>query len=111
MQRKAIVSLGAALALGIAALAPAPSVAAGFGDMMNPSKWFGGKGRDYDYDYYRGPGYGGWGGYPGYGYPAPGWGGYPPYGWGGYPGYGYPGYGVPAQQPQGSAEPKPPPPQ
>jgi hypothetical protein len=76
--------------------------------MMNPSRWFGGKGDRYrDYDYggpgygYGGPGYGyggpyggpgyGWGG-PGYGYGGP-YGG-PGYGWGG-PGYGYggPGYG------------------
>lgn len=64
----------------------------GFGDMMNPSKWMGGKNRDrdrYDDDYYGGPGWGG----PGYGYGGPGWGG-PGYGYGG-PGYGYggPGYG------------------
>ena len=55
-----------------------------FGNIMNPSRWFGGN-RGYDrYDDYYGPGYGGYGpGYGGYGYP-------------GYGGYGYPGYGVPA---------------
>lgn len=67
----------------------------GFGDMMNPSKWMGGKNRDrYDDDYYDGP-YGGGPGYggPGYGYGGPGYGyGGPGYGYGG-PGYGAPGYG------------------
>jgi hypothetical protein len=70
----------------------------GFGDMMNPSKWMGGRNRDrYDDDYYDGP-YGGgpgWGG-PGYGYGGPGYGlGGPGYGGYGVPGYGYgaPGYG------------------
>jgi hypothetical protein len=69
----------------------------GFGDMMNPSKWMGGKNRGgdrYDDDYYDG-GYGGPGGGPGYGYGGPGYGyGGPGYGGGG-PGYGYggPGYG------------------
>lgn len=67
----------------------------GFGDMMNPSRWMGGRNNDrYDEDYYDG-GYGGpgWGGPgfggPGYGYGGPGYGGY------GAPGYGYgaPGYG------------------
>jgi hypothetical protein len=70
------------------------------GNIMNPSRWFGGN-RGYDrYDDY-GPGYGGYG--PGYGGYGPGYGGYgyPGYGGGyGYPGYGggygYPGYGVPA---------------
>ena len=60
----------------------------GFGDMMNPSKWMGGKNRDrYDDDYYDGP----YGGGPGYGGPGYGYGG-PGYGYGG-PGYGAPGYG------------------
>jgi hypothetical protein len=66
----------------------------GFGDMMNPSKWMGGRNRDrYDEDYYDGPGYG-YGG-PGYGFGGPGYGyGGPGYGYGA-PGYGYgaPGYG------------------
>jgi hypothetical protein len=70
------------------------------GNMMNPSKWFGGGNRDRDYYDYGGPGYGyggpgyGYGG-PGYGYGGPGWGyGAPGYGYGA-PGYGYgaPGYG------------------
>jgi hypothetical protein len=66
------------------------------GNMMNPSKWFGGGNRDRDYygdGYGGGPGYG-YGG-PGYGYGGPGYGyGGPGYGYGG-PGYGYgaPGYG------------------
>jgi hypothetical protein len=71
-----------------------------FGNIMNPSRWFGGN-RGYDrYDDYYGPGYGGYG--PGYGGYGPGYGGYgyPGYGGGygypGYGGYGYPGYGVPA---------------
>lgn len=71
----------------------------GFGDMMNPSKWMGGRNRDrYDEDYYDGP-YGGpgWGG-PGYGFGGPGYGyGGPGYGYGyGAPGYGGYGYGAPA---------------
>ena len=77
------------------------------GNMMNPSKWMGGKNDRYDDDYYYdGPGYGYPGGPPGYGYGGPpgyGYGGPPgygygggPYGYGGAPGYGYggaPGYG------------------
>ena len=64
-----------------------PVQAKGFGDFMNPGKWFGGNNdRDY-YDRYR---YGGYG-YPGYGYGYPGYG-YGPYGYPGY-GYGAPGYG------------------
>lgn len=100
-------------------LIPNVSPASGFGDFMNPSKWFGGRDRDYyDRDYYRGYGYGGpWGGYggypgyggwgPGYGWGGPGygWGG-PGYGWGGYPGYGY-GYGAPANQQQAAPPEKP----
>jgi len=73
------------------------SYAFDMGNMMNPSKWFGGN-RDRDRgDYYDdrwgGPGYGY--GAPGYGYGGPGYGyGAPGYGYGG-PGYGYgaPGYG------------------
>ncbi|MEZ5542748.1 MAG: hypothetical protein R3F42_11980 [Pseudomonadota bacterium] len=79
-----------------------------FGNMMNPSKWMGGKDKnDRYYDDY-GPGYGYPGGYgpgyggpgleygPGYGYGEPGYG--PGYGGPGYgaPGYGGPGYGAPA---------------
>ena len=112
MRTKAIVTLGAVVALGAGVLLPVPSFAKGFGDFMNPSKWFGGS-RDHDYDYYREPGYGYGGpyGYPGYG----GWGGYPGYGYGpyGYPGYGgwggYPGYAYPRQQSQGSSSSSPPP--
>jgi hypothetical protein len=58
-----------ALAL-VVTMAAAPSLyAAGFGDMFNPGRWFGGNNDD-DY-YYDGP-YGGYGpgpyGVPGYGY-------------------------------------------
>jgi hypothetical protein len=112
MRTKAILTLAAAAALGIGALAPVASPAKGMGDMMNPSKWFGG-GRDDDY-YRGGPGWGypgGYGyGYPGYGYPGYGWGGVPPYGWGGYPGYGYPVQVAPTQPSQGSSAPAAPPP-
>jgi len=82
-----------------------PAQAFDMGNMMNPSKWMGGKkDRDrYDDDYYEddfygpppGYGYGGYG-YPGYGgYGYPGYGGYGAPGYGGYglPGYGGPGYG------------------
>lgn len=62
------------------------------GNMMNPTKWMGGKDKgDRDSDYEDGPGYGnpgGYGGGPGYGYPG-GYGGGP--GYGGNSGYGYPG--------------------
>ena len=96
-----------------AVMVTSASVASAFnmGNMMNPSKWFGGsRDRGYD-DYYDGPGGYGYGGppygapgygAPGYGVPgygAPGYGG-PGYGVPGYgaPGYGAPGYGAPAYQ-------------
>lgn len=68
------------------------------GNMMNPSKWMGGRDNDDYYDDYRyGPGYGGpgygYGGYPGFGGPGFGYGGYPGYGGPGYGYGGYPGYG------------------
>jgi len=74
------------------------------GNMMNPSKWFGGsRERGYDDYYYGGPGGYGYGppsygvpGYGGLGYGAPGYG-VPGYGYG-YPGYAAPGYGAPAYQ-------------
>jgi hypothetical protein len=90
----------------------APALAAGMGDMMNPSKWMGGnKDNDRRGDYPPPPGYyrdaygpgPGYGGYPGYGAPvnqAPG-AGYPPAA----PGYGQgyaPGYGQ-GVAPQGAA--------
>lgn len=78
-----------------------------FGNMMNPSKWMGGKKGDDD-RYYEdyGPGYGYPGAYgPGYGagYGEPGYYGAPAYGAPGFgtpgaygdPGYGAPGYGAP----------------
>lgn len=99
--------LASALALA-ATMAAAPTLqAAGFGDMFNPGRWFGGnKNNDYD-DYYDGPYGGGPYGPPGYGgYGVPGYGGYgvPGYGYGAMP-YGYapgiapgvaPGYAAPA---------------
>jgi hypothetical protein len=67
------------------------------GNMMNPSKWMGGK-NDRNDDYYDDRGYGYPGGGPGYGYGGP-YGGAPGYGYGapgyGSPGYGSPGYGAP----------------
>jgi hypothetical protein len=81
-------NLAGALLL-VAGVMNSPLAAAFFGDMMNPSRWFGGD-RDYHDDYYydgpRGPGYG-----PGYyggpaGYAAPG---YPPPGYAAPPAYGY----------------------
>ena len=107
-------------ALSLAALVAAgtwtpPAEALNFGNMMNPSRWMNGGGRDRYYD--DGP-WGGWGGPgswggpygggygPGWGAPyggyGPGWGG--PYGapygapYGGAPGYGWgaPGWGAPA---------------
>lgn len=101
-------TLIAAAASVVGSLAYVPVAEAfGFGDMMNPSKWMGGKNRDRDRydDYYDdgprgwdGPGYGGPGyGGPGYGYGGPGYGYGAPGGYGyGAPGYGAPAYGAPA---------------
>jgi hypothetical protein len=80
--------VAAVLGLGGQA-APDFAQASGMFDMMNPSRWFGGRDRD---DYYYGRGYGpyggGWGGPYGGGWGGPwGWGG--PYGWGGGPWGGY----------------------
>ncbi len=76
--------------------------AAGFGDMFNPGRWFGGKKDDYYYD--DGPYGGPYGGYGPYG--APYGGGYgAPYG---APGYGYPaapGYAAPGYAAPGYAAP------
>lgn len=79
----------AATAVGLAAfLAGSAAQAFDFGNMMNPSRWFGGDNDRYYDRYYGGRygpyGYGPYGG--GWGGPYGGWGG--PYGWGGYPGYG-----------------------
>lgn len=68
-------------ALLMIGLLTSPAAEAFFGNIMNPSRWFGGD-RDYHDDYYGGPGYG-----PGY-YP-------PPMGYGA-PGYAPPGYAAPA---------------
>ena len=106
MLKKSLV-LGMAVAFSAGGLLSA-NVAQGanFGDMMNPSKWFGG-GRDRDYyydrDYYDRHYYDRYYGGPGYGWRAPGYGwGAPGYGYYGAPGYGWgaPGYGAPAQQQQ-----------
>lgn len=101
MLKKSLV-LGMAVAFSAGGLLSA-NVAQGanFGDMMNPSKWFGG-GRDRD-DYYDRYYYDRYYGGPGYGWRAPGYGwGAPGYGYYGAPGYGWgaPGYGAPAQQQQ-----------
>jgi len=96
-QRAATLILGLTLVTG-----GGNALAVNFGDMMNPSKWMGGKkDRDYDDERWDGPGYG-YGG-PGYGYGGPGYGyGGPGYGYGG-PGYSYggPGYGGPGYGGQG----------
>ena len=105
MSKKLMVTAGSLAVLGLGGLgALVPAQAAGFGDFMNPSKWFG---KDRDRDYYYDRGYYGRGpygyGYPGYGYGYPGYG-YP--GWG----YGAPGYGYPAQGSGSTTQAPPPPP-
>ena len=102
MQTKPVVFSSVFLALSL--LLAMPVQAFDMGNMMNPSKWMGGK-KDkdrYDDDYYEDDFYGpppGYGyGAPGYGYGAPGLGygapGYGGYGAPGYGGYGAPGYGA-----------------
>ncbi|UCE75604.1 MAG: hypothetical protein JSU62_06740, partial [Gammaproteobacteria bacterium] len=83
--------------VAVSLLVTDPASAMDFGNVMNPTKWFGGNRDRYDDEYYDegwGPGYGGYP--PPYGgpgaYGAPGFG-YP--GYGGAPGYGAPGYGAP----------------
>ena len=108
MSKKLMVTAGSLAVLGLSGLAVSvPAQAAGFGDFMNPSKWFG---KDRDRDYYYDRGYYGRGPY-GYGYPGYGYG-YPGYGYG-YPGWGYgaPGYGYPAQSGGSTTQAPPPPPQ
>ena len=75
-----------ALALAVTMTAAPTLHAAGFGDMFNPGRWFGGN--DYD-DYYDGP-YGPYGPYGAGPYGVPGYGAYavPGYGYGAVP-YGY----------------------
>ena len=99
MKCKTIISL---TALTVLATGMNVARAFDFGDMMNPSDWFGGNNHDRDYydrGYYGGYGPYGWGGpYGG------GWGG--PYGgWGGYGGY--PG-AIVVNPNQGSSSPPPP---
>jgi len=83
-----------AVILGLAGMAAGNVAQAfNFGNMMNPSRWFGDNDRDryYDRGYYGyGPYGGGWGGPYGWGGGPYGWGGGP---WGGYGPYGYGGYG------------------
>ena len=125
MSKEVILKRAAILTFSIATIAGSVSgYAVDMGNMMNPSKWFGGnKDRgDYYDDRRGGPGYGygapgyGYGG-PGYGYGAPGYGyGAPGYGYGapgygyGAPGYGYgaPGYGYGAPGQAGTSAPPPP---
>jgi hypothetical protein len=95
VNRTKLFSVTAALTVGLGSLVTGQMAQAfDFGNMMNPSRWFGGD-RDRYYDDYRygygGP-YGRWGGPYGWGGGPYGWGG-GPYGygtgpWGGYPGYG-----------------------
>jgi hypothetical protein len=92
MRNKARSSTAAVAIVGI--LFAGPAQAFNFGNMMNPSRWFGGRNnsdRYYD-DYYGDPGY--YGGGPGYYGGDPGYYGAPGY-YGGTPGYGVaPGYGA-----------------
>ena len=97
MSKIFLATLGITTATSLGALST-PVQAGGFGDWMNPGKWFSSRDRDYDRDgYYRGyyP-YGGYG-YPGYGYPGYGYPGWGAPGWGA-PGWGYGGYPMPQQQ-------------
>jgi len=117
VNKKTLIGYSALLVLGCGSLTFEQSAhATGFGDFMNPGKWFGGnRNRGYDddyyYDRYR---YGGYG--PGYGYGGPygyggGYGSYGGYG-GGYGPYGgWPGYGAPGYNQQKSETPLPPIPQ
>ncbi|MEN8178913.1 MAG: hypothetical protein ABFS39_09850 [Pseudomonadota bacterium] len=114
MSKQKLIIYSAMLAIGGSNLAVVPGAYAfDMGNMMNPSKWMGGKNRDrYDDDYYYDRGRYGYGGpYGGYGGPYGGYGG--PYGYGGYPGYGYGapgyGYGAPGYQQQQNNQPPPPP--
>lgn len=117
MKRKTLISITAVAAVVMADVAVI-NVAQAFnmGNMMNPSRWFGGdrdrdRDRYYDRGYYRGYGYGPYGGYGGpyggYGGPYGGYGGYP--GYGGYGGYGggYPGSTI-VVNPGGSSKTPPP---
>ena len=113
MSKKVLITVTTVATAALSSLiASTPVQAKGFGDFMNPGKWFGGN-NDRDYYYDRG-----YGGYPGYGYGYPGYGygyGAPGYGYGpyGYPGYGYGapgyGYGYPGQGGSGGAQAAPPP--
>lgn len=87
--RRKVIQLVIAAGMGLGAISVA---GAGMFDMMNPSRWFGDRDRDYDRHRYGGYGPYGWGGGPyGWGGGPYGWGGGGPYGWGGGP-YGWGGY-------------------
>ncbi|WP_455234640.1 hypothetical protein [Thiogranum longum] len=108
MQNKTIKHGGVLATMLLIVASPVPAI--DFGNVMNPSRWFGGNRDYYDDDYYYGDGWG-----PGYGYGAPGYGyGAPGYGYGapayGAPAYGYGapayGYGVPGAGVPGYASPQ-----
>jgi hypothetical protein len=112
-----LVSLTAALALGLGAMGTAKLAHAGMFDFMSPNRWFDNdRDRSYDrYDRYDRGYYRGYGGGP-YGYGGPYGGGGGPYGYGG--GYGpygggwggYPNTIVVTPQGSGSRNEAPPPP-
>lgn len=79
--------------MALGAIAADSAQAFNFGNMMNPTRWWGGDRDRYDDNYYGAPPYG-------YGYPAPGYAvpGYAPPGYAA-PGYTAPGYGYAAPAP------------
>lgn len=110
MRRQLKSVLGAVVVMNLVSLAaPGQAQAGGFGDVFNPSRWFGGNRGDGYYGHGGPYGYGGPGYYGGpYGYGGPG------YGWPGHYGYGAP-YGYPPsttviQVPAQGGESKAPPP-
>ena len=94
MKLKAISVAAAAAIVMTGSVITNEAQAFNFGNMMNPSRWFGGNDDNWRYRRGYGPyGYGGYGPYGYGGYGPYGYGGYGPYGgWGGYPGYGGGGY-------------------
>lgn len=75
--------------VALGALSVDAAQAFNFGNMMNPSRWWGGDNDRRDDDYYGAPPYG-------YGYPAPGY---------AQPGYGAPGYAAPGYAQPGYVQP------